>query len=204
MSGQEQVYSIRRERETLQFSEGTMRQIRRRHATVHSKRSILIAAAALAAMPIITHAATDTWSGGGVNGNWNNAANWDTLPVATDVLQFAGVTNLTTNNDFTANTQFNGINFLSGAGAFTLGGNAVILGGDINQNSGANQTVTLGIVLDGATSNVNVTGGGSLSLGSVVLGNAASNTVGSLNASTLNINNTVSATSFNVRTDTAT
>ena len=182
----------------------------RRHRIIVATAAASAAAAALASSPLVSRAATDTWIGGGGNGNWTTAGNWNSgtgnaPPVATDVLQFGGVTNLTTTNDFAALTQFNGINFLSGAGAFTLGGaNSVLLAGDINQQSNANQTISLPLVLDGATVNVNVTAGGSLSLGSVQLGNNASTTVGSLNASTLNINNTVTASTFAVRTDTAT
>src|SRR5215212_10554733 len=84
-----------------------------------------------------------TWDGGGGDGNWTTAANWagDTAPVAGDLLQFGGTTNLLTNNNFATNTLFGGVDFLAGAGSFTLGGNAMLLGGNINNNSGANQTV---------------------------------------------------------------
>jgi hypothetical protein len=123
--------------------------------------------------------------------------------VANDSLIFDSNTNATTNNDFATNTQFNGITFAATAGAFTLGGNAVLLGGDINDNSTTQpETISLPLLLDGATSNVNVASGGSLALGALTFGLAA----GSTNVSTLNVNNTVSATAsataFSVRTNT--
>jgi len=143
-------------------------------------------------------AATDVWTGAAAN--WNNAASWtggNAPPQANDILQFAGTSNLAANNDFAAATQFNGINFLAGAGAFTLGGNSVLLGGDINQNSSSNQTIGLGLLLDGATSNVGGTGTGSLSLGQLTLGLAAQ----SANASTLNVNRDLSLTGLTVQTN---
>ena len=128
------------------------------------------------------------------------AGNWGgTAPMASDSLIFDGIANTTTNNDFAANTQFNGITFAATAGAFTLGGNAVLLGGDINDNSTTQpETISLPLLLDGATSNVNVASGGSLALGALTFGLTA----GSTNVSTLNVNNTVSATSLSVRTNT--
>ena len=48
-----------------------------------------------------------------------------------DVLTFDGYSQTTTNNNFAANTQFNGFTFTPQSGMFTLGGNAVKLGGDI-------------------------------------------------------------------------
>jgi fibronectin-binding autotransporter adhesin len=146
-------------------------------------------------------AATDTWSGGGANANWMTPGNWDTLPVALDVLQFAGSTKLTNTNDFAASTQFNGINFNAGAGSFVLAGSAVVLGGDINDNALTNaQTISLPLQLDGATSNVNIVAGGALTLGSVTFGKTA----GSTNLSTLNINNSTSFASLIAQTSSAT
>ena len=107
--------------------------------------------AACSATVISIQAATDTWTGAG-GGNWTDPTDWGgTAPVANDILQFDTNNNTTPNNDFTANTQFNGITFLPTAGAFTLNGNNVLLGGDINDNNTANpQTINLGLVLNGA------------------------------------------------------
>ena len=122
----------------------------------------------------VAQAATDTWIGGGLDANWNTSGNWNNItgnapPVANDSLVFDGTANLTTSNNIAANTQFNGITFNSTAGAFTLGGNAITLGGDINDNNTTlTEKITLGIVLNGGTSNVNVASGGTLTFGADV------------------------------------
>ena len=144
-------------------------------------------------------AANRTWDGGGTDGNWTNPINWDgnlTAPVASDALIFDGTTRLTPNNDNTADTPFGPITFNSTAGAFVLGGNRILLSGDINDNSTAPQKIGLELGLDASTANVNVVSGGSLSLGAVTFGLAAQ----SPNVSTLNINNTVSTTAVTVQT----
>ena len=159
---------------------------------------ILIAASVILFHQSSSRAATDTWTGN-VSANWSDPGNWtggNSPPLAGDILSFDGNSNATTNNDFAANTQFNGLNFLGTAGSFTLTGNAVLLGGDINDNSTNSQTITLGLLLDGATSNLNVAPGGSLSLGGLTYGLAA----GSTNLSSLNVNQSVSAASVAVRT----
>jgi fibronectin-binding autotransporter adhesin len=179
-------------------------------ARIHgrSKRLALLILAAVPAVGALTAhraaAATDTWIGGGADGNWLTTGNWATgtgnaPPVANDILTFGGTINLTTNNNFAANTQFNGITFNSGAGAFTLGGNAVTLGGDINDNSTAIEKITLGLILNGGTDNLNVASGGSLSLGAVTFGNSA----GSATVSTFNLNASTSATSLLAQTNSA-
>jgi fibronectin-binding autotransporter adhesin len=149
------------------------------------------------------HAATETWTGA-AGANWNNAGNWSGTnlpPLALDTLVFDGSSNVANTNDFAANTQFNGIAFNPTAAAFTLGGNAVLLGGDINQNSTANQTISLPLVLDLSTVNVNrAAGAGTLSLGQVTLGLAAQ----AVNVSTMNFNNSASVASLLVQTKSAT
>ncbi len=103
--------------------------------------SLAFAALALASTGL--HAADRTWDGGSVaNGNWGTAENWDSgVPVADDVLIFAGEERLANTNNLTPNTEFDGINFAFGAGAFTLGGNVAInLGGGITNSSDNLQT----------------------------------------------------------------
>ena len=120
--------------------------------------------------------------------------------MANDVLVFTGSTNTNTTNDYANNTKFNGLTFASGASSFVLGGsNAVILGGDINDNSTNAQTINLPLALNGATVNVNVVGGGSLGLGVLRYGSTAQSPA----LSTLNINNSVSATQLVVQTNSA-
>src|SRR3954469_7436741 len=165
-------------------------------------RGALVASAAAAAVGFLPGAASaGTWDGGGGDANWSTAANWagDVAPVSPEVLNFAGTTQLTNNNDFAANTQFNGINFASGAGSFSLGGNPVLLGWDgvtpatINQDSANAQLInfgtpgvpgTAGLIVDGATVNVGGTGAGSLTINQLTFGLAALGTT----ASTMNVN----------------
>ena len=99
------------------------------------------------------HAATRTWDGGtgvGDGSNWNTPANWggDIAPVpGADDLVFAGATDTATNNNFTAGSQFNGITFDVGASSFTAGGNSMVLGGNVVNNSSNAQSLSLPIVL---------------------------------------------------------
>jgi fibronectin-binding autotransporter adhesin len=161
---------------------------------------LIVGMATLLARPVALRAATDTWSGLATpDANWMTAGNWDTLPSPNDILAFDGTTGLTNNNNFTAGTQFNGITFNSTAGLFVLGGNSVLLGGDINDKSTTNaETINLGLLLNGGTSNVKVAAGGTLNLGAITFGS----TSGSTSVSTLNVNNTVSAASLFVQTNT--
>lgn len=112
-----------------------------------------------------------TWTGGSVaTDDWTDGDNWGgSSPVANDILQFDGAQRLTPNNNFAANTAFSGIDFLSGAGAFTLGGNAIDLSGNITSAAAGIQTVNLDLALttdinidieaDDATSQITFNGG---------------------------------------------
>ena len=167
--------------------------------------TLVVSFTSLFGFPVALRAAnTDTWSGLATpDANWMTAGNWDTVPSPNDILAFDGTTGLTNTNNFAAGTQFNGITFNSTAGQFILNGSSVLLGGDINDNSTNAEKINLGLVLNGASDSVNVTSGGSLTLGSLTFGS----TSGSTSVSTLNINNTVAATStgttFFVQTNTA-
>ena len=116
-------------------------------------------------------AANRTWNGGGADNNWNTAANWGgTAPVANDLLFFDGTTRLTKTNNISANTTFNGITFNSTAGAFTLRGNALNLGGGVTNSCAANaETISLNMAL-GASRTFDVVSGGTLSVGGVISG----------------------------------
>lgn len=131
----------------------------------HRNRALATAfmtALASATAPL-SQAAQLTWSGGGGDANWSTTANWaGTAPTGTDALIFAGITNLTTNNDIVGLTPANGttpaaaIAFTnadsSTGGAFTLGGNLITLGGAINttaMTTGAGTLVdTISLQLD--------------------------------------------------------
>ena len=120
---------------------------------------------------VSAQAANRIWNGGGTNNNWNTSGNWGgTAPVASDLLFFDGSTRLTTTNNIAASTVFNGITFNSTAGAFTLRGNALNLGGGVTNSSAANpQTVSLNMALT-ASRTFDVIGGGTLALGGVISG----------------------------------
>lgn len=112
--------------------------------------------------------ATRTWTGLGGDANWTTAGNWDVLPVAGDDLIFAGVTQLTNNNDFAAATSFASITFAGGAGAFVLNGNQITLTGNITNNDNDLQTINLAIVING-TRTVNAASG-NVAIGGVISG----------------------------------
>ena len=102
-------------------------------SSIRSK--ILPGLASVALLATLPSAHAQTWDGGGGNNSWTTGANWvgDTAPVANAILTFAGTTQLSNNNTFTAATQFNGINFTNTTSAqnFRLDGNSITLGGNI-------------------------------------------------------------------------
>jgi autotransporter-associated beta strand protein len=117
-------------------------------------------------------AAEKTWDGGGLNNFWQTGANWnaDTPPSAGDSLIFAGTIDSTTTNNFPVGTLFNGLSFNSPAGAFTLSGNLITLGGDIVNNQVVTvQSINLPLALN-ATRNVGVVADGFLTIGGAISG----------------------------------
>ena len=92
------------------------------------------------------------WSGGGGTPNWSNAGNWNNIAIMQgDQLTFGSSTGTTTVNDLAAGTFFNGIQFNSGAGAFTLSGNSLSLVGNITNSSSSTQTIALPMAVAGAS-----------------------------------------------------
>lgn len=115
-----------------------------------AKKRIMCAIGAMSI--VIAYAADRTWDGGGSDANWSTADNWDgdtDAPVAGDALLFGGSARLTNTNDLTAGMSIAGMAFNSGAGAFSLRGNAVTLEGDITNGSSNAQTVNLPMTLGG-------------------------------------------------------
>jgi fibronectin-binding autotransporter adhesin len=93
--------------------------------------------------------AANVWDGGGSNDNWNTPLNWDNdaVPSFPAALTFSGTSRLTPSNDLSGVTV-NGITFASDAEAFTLNGNAITLGGNIDEQSlTADQIINLPITL---------------------------------------------------------
>jgi autotransporter-associated beta strand protein len=116
-----------------------------------------------------------TWDGGGANSSWSTAANWDgntTAPAAGDSLVLDGAAGLTNLNDLATGRLITGITFKSSAGPFVISGNSITLGGNIQDQSTAPQTIGIDLALD-TTHEVNVGSGGTLTLGGVISGNAA-------------------------------
>ena len=138
------------------------------------KCTIIIAVVFLAAR--VSLAADVAWDGGGSDDNLRTAENWvgDSAPDTNDVLIFKGTVRTTPNNDFTADTQFNGLIFSNTVAgqSFSLGGNAIDLGGDITGVAAAgtvDDAISLPMELVGATrkitldTNHNLTISGALS-----------------------------------------
>jgi autotransporter-associated beta strand protein len=132
----------------------------------------------------------DTWVGGGADGNWQTAANWNTAPTAGHILSFATTTRLSNTNNFPANTSFGGLMFNAGAGAFTLGGNAITLTGDVANNVAYPQTVTLPVALSAGAHNLTANTG-NLTMGGAISGSGGVTKTGS-GAATLSVANTYS------------
>ena len=68
------------------------------------------------------------WTGGGSDGNWGTGANWfggNAPSSLQSYLNFAGTSQLNSNNNYTSDSGGYQIYFNSGAGAFTLSGNAI-------------------------------------------------------------------------------
>ncbi len=113
-----------------------------------------------------------TWDGD-TNNLWTVGANWvgDTSPSAGDGLVFAGSTNTNTTNDFAAGTLFSSLQFDAAADPFVLGGNGIVLGGNIlftgNPAAPVTHTIDLDLSLDGDR-NVTSEANGNLVLNGVI------------------------------------
>lgn len=123
----------------------------------HHYRFFSCGFAPLASLALAGSAAAGNWTGLGSDSNWTTPGNWvgTVAPASPESLEFAGTTRLSNTNDFAANTRFNGITFLSGAGGFTLSGSTIDLGGNITNKSASAQTLALGLrLLQDTTFNV--------------------------------------------------
>jgi hypothetical protein len=92
------------------------------------------------------------WTNGSGSGAWNNAANWDgngSVPSAGEGVHFAGAGGGIATNNLPAGQAVGGIEFETGAGSFTLAGNALTLTGNLVSFSPNTQTVATAITLSG-------------------------------------------------------
>ena len=129
-----------------------------------------LVAAALLLLTACTESYASTWSATPATTNWNNASNWDTLPVANSSLYFGTSLQTNLNNDFTAGFQLTGLTFNSGASTYTFSGNSITLGsGGVVNNSASLQTINFNIA-GGAASSL-FYGGGDIYLGGILSGN---------------------------------
>lgn len=117
---------------------------------------------------LIASGGPPAWTGGSAaDSYWSDAANWGgTAIMPGSLLYFDGNIRPNNTNDTAAGTSYGNITFTPNAGAFTLNGNPITLGGNIVNNSTNAQTIDLGIILnasgytlDGATSPLIVGGG---------------------------------------------
>ena len=87
------------------------------------------------------------------NFNWNVAGNWfggNNPPLTGESLTFGGTAGLNNTNNYPTGTLFTGIGFDASAGAFTLGGNGLTLGGNLNNSAGSVETINLPLALTNA------------------------------------------------------
>lgn len=117
---------------------------------------------------------TYVWDGGGGNDNWNTANNWNpnTTPTFDNQanLQFAGTTRLTNTNN-TAGT-IRSLTFNSGAGAFDLRGNSVLIAnaaGIVNSSTNL-QTVSLASITNNTAGMALASTSGELLINSQLVG----------------------------------
>ncbi|MFO1488383.1 MAG: hypothetical protein U1F83_05035 [Verrucomicrobiota bacterium] len=132
-----------------------MKQLSQLHTALGTTGRLSALLCIAAGMLQSTFAADKTWDGGGDQSSWSGSpANWDldTAPVANDRLFFDGGIGLFPNNNFAADTDFGGITFNPGAGAFTISGSEI----DLAANAGVTnlssnvQTISANIDNNGA------------------------------------------------------
>ena len=137
----------------------------------------LLAGCLLGAAIPVAHAASWAWDTAPVSGNFNDA-NWTSgttpgagtgTPASADSLYFGASSQLLLTNNFSGFT-FNGLNFNSDAGNYTIGGNAITLGGDVVNTSANLQTINLNLALGAARNLTTAAGGGDLTLGGNISG----------------------------------
>jgi autotransporter-associated beta strand protein len=148
---------------------------------VRAVRRLVVSAAVFAALllvaslPQMAVAQVATWSGN-ASSAWNDAGNWDALPVSTNSLVFTsatGVGGLNLNNDLTDGTfSVAGITFDAGSPAYVIGdgtltanaGNTFVLTGNVTNNSTSLQTINNPFSMTTVRTFTTTTGGGDITL----------------------------------------
>lgn len=135
----------------------TIETVRIAHLFSRKTFALLCSATLLAAFASGARAATTLiWTGGGGDGLWNDAANWNPNTLigidTNDVLEFNGTAGLGNTNNINGVTNA-GIVFLPGAGAFTLNAAAGVttyMNGNIGCQSTNLETLNLSLKLTGS------------------------------------------------------
>jgi len=137
----------------------------------------LLAGCLIAAAVPTAQAANWAWDTAPGSANFNSA-NWTSgtapgagtgTPASGDSLYFGASGQLLLNNDFN-NYAFGGLTFNSGAGIYTITGNAITNGGTIINNSASLQTINPNLVLNASRTITTSAGGGDLTLGGNISG----------------------------------
>jgi len=140
----------------------------------------LLAGGLLAAAVPTCYAANWAWDSAPVASNFNSA-NWTSgtvegagtgTPASIDSLYFGASSQTSLNNDFSS-FAFNGLTFNSDAGAYTISGNAITLGGNIVNSSANLQTINLNLALNAGRVVTTAAGGGDITLGGNINGGYA-------------------------------
>jgi autotransporter-associated beta strand protein len=111
----------------------------------------------------------NVWTGGGGPFNWSVGANWASglAPTGGTIAFFAGTTGLSNTNDLNG-LSLPGITFVGSAGAFSLSGNSIQLGGPIVNSSTSAQTIGLAMQLtNSVTTTINAASGSILLAGAI-------------------------------------
>ncbi len=141
-----------------------------------------------------------TWTGLAGNADWNAVENWTSsnAPLAGSLLFFDGDVQTATTNNLAASTQFDGIFFNSGAGAFNLHGNSIVLGipavsgvtgsGDITNNSTSDETISLGLTLAAGNHQFSTSAAGRLNLNGTITRNPGATVTFTPDTGAINVN----------------
>jgi autotransporter-associated beta strand protein len=132
------------------------------------------------------------WTGQGQDANWGTAANWqgDSVPQAGDSLVFSGNSQTAVDNNLTAGTTLNSLEFQSNN--FSISGNALTLTNGITVDSGVNSASISANIGLGASFTADVAGASAVLTLSGVVSGANSLTVDGAGTLVLTQNNSYS------------
>lgn len=116
-------------------------------------------------------AAVRTWNGN-TDANLATVANWSGAVVAGDSMTFgaAGSSGTTLNNDLATGLSIAGLTFNAGSPAYTIGGNAITLSGNVANNGTSLQTLNFPFSAAASRKFTTTTGGGDFALGGTISG----------------------------------